>query len=378
MDKYRKVTFTVLIIIASIFLMMRYTSLARSLEDSLKNTMTQCRGSDMRQCYRVAADKLLQRFTLSEILKALETHQLEPEFFSSCHLFSHYLGQAAYRQTHNIREILSETNPGCFNGALHGAVEGYFMENPEKINLENMDGIADEMRKLCGNESDYPNKRYFDTCYHGLGHATMFIVSNNLPLALKLCDTATTNRDLRYRCYAGAFMANIQSANDEDHPTNYFKKDDPLFPCLSLQKSHQEACYRLGVLGSIQGDVERSIKTCYRVPKQYQLGCFKMFGRDRVMRVSDPTQIKDICNKIGSVRFTSVCMQEAAHQLLERLGINSSLPFEVCRLVNPQDQRDCFSKLGNGLKSFTRDIKTIEIICNMEAFSYEKDCVSAQ
>ena len=378
LNRYWSMAFVAFATFALIFLVMHYNSLPMDIEGSLRETMKRCAGSDKKWCFKEAANDLLQRFTLSEILEALEMHQLEPEFFYGCHLFSHYLGQAAYRKTRNAKEILSENSPGCFNGALHGAVEGYFMEKPELISSEDNAAIVSEMRELCGTEGDYPNQRRFDTCYHGLGHAIMFIVSNNLPSALEFCDAVATDRDLRYRCYAGAFMANIESANDKDHPTDYFKKDDPLFPCPLLRESYQDACYTLGVLGSVQGDLHKSIRTCYRVPESYQLGCFKMFGRDRVMHISDPAKVKDTCDKIGNATFAGVCMQEAAHQLLERLGINSSLPFEICRLAAPQDQRDCFSKLGNGLKSFTRDTENVKVICETQAGKYAKDCAFAK
>lgn len=299
------------------------------------------------QCYKSTAIDFLNHFSLKEILLVFEENETRQEFFNNCHGVAHYLGQESYRRTKSIRKVFANSSRACLGGTYHGAVEGYFME--KKIDFNDDASISREVGILCGSQKDYKRIQEFTECYHGLGHATMFITDNELPRALMLCDGILVHGE-RVLCYTGVFMANADSLNNVDHPSEFLKEDDPLYPCPILKEQYQRMCYTYGTLSRFQYDLSTSIEICERIPRKYQNECFETLGHDRTMVSADENELKDQCAQIKDTTSRDYCIRGVAYNLVVRFGTQSFLPFSFCSLIASESTHSCFERVNNAFQ----------------------------
>lgn len=320
----------------------------RDIAQFIRIKMEYCYGQDRSaKCYQSAAIDFLAHFSLQEILSVFEQNETRPEFFNNCHAVAHYLGQEEYRRTKSIRAVFASSSRACLGGAFHGAVEGYFFE--KKIDVNDDAELSREIGKICGTKNEYQRIQEFTECYHGLGHATMFLADSELPRALKLCDGIFAEGE-RKLCYTGAFMANADSLKGVDHPSKYMKEDDPLYPCPILEEKYQNMCYTYGVLSRFQYDLDKSIEICKSIPHQYRNECFETFGRDRTMVSADENELKRQCERVTDNLSRNYCIRGTAYNLVIRFGTHSFLPFSFCSIVASENKNSCFGRIRDAFE----------------------------
>lgn len=194
-------------------------------------------------CYQDAANALLGQLSPKEILTSFEAQELYPEIFSRCHEVTHYVGRAAYAETKSVALAYEQCAPACHGGCYHGVIEGYLKQKNISVNQVNDTTVTQEIRTACGDERDYDAPRIYWECFHGIGHALMFITDSDLMRSLRLCD-ALPEQGQREACYSGAFMENSSSSTNVDHPSKYLDPRDPMYPCTVLEEKYLNLCYQ--------------------------------------------------------------------------------------------------------------------------------------
>ena len=111
----------------------------------------------------------------------------KPEINRECHEVAHEIGRLAFNKFGNVAEAAKESDDVCNSGYLHGVIEEYF-----KINKDYLVSIKDVCR-------GYENKAIVWHCSHAIGHALMFISSNDLKWALDFCNNKYLGSE-RERC----------------------------------------------------------------------------------------------------------------------------------------------------------------------------------
>ncbi len=204
-----------------------------------------CYDSEKRNmCLKEIAAGFVAHNETDAVFQVMEENQRAARVFESCHVFLHFMGQAAYEKYGSVSEAFRHGSHTCFAGFYHGVLEGYFMQNNLLTsNTGSFDAIAKKMPSICTEPQSAGAKRDYNECLHGLGHGLMFATSGDLPQALKLCD-ALKGADAQW-CYSGVFMENSTSTTNPDHPSRYLKKDDPLYPCDILDEQYLHTCYIL-------------------------------------------------------------------------------------------------------------------------------------
>src|SRR6185437_15151201 len=100
------------------------------------------------------------------------------------------------------------------------------------------------IKTVCGTPTDANYFNWFQ-CTHGLGHGVMDYRNDEVPLALKDCDTIDPARQAQEICYAGVFMENITTDIKTGRPSKYIKASDPIYPCDFVDAKYKNACYFL-------------------------------------------------------------------------------------------------------------------------------------
>lgn len=348
-------------------------------ENYIVSSMKRCYQANInvrRDCLREITNDFLDHFSIKEILAIFSKHQLEKEFFNTCHEAAHYLGQEAYKRLNSVARVYEQTDATCIGGVFHGAIEGYFMKNNISLQENNVLEIAHAVSQICDEIKNYNTPLYLTGCHHGLGHALMFVTEDDLPKALALCDNLQTDK-YRSHCYTGAFMQNVQNYRSSDHPKAMIKEDDPLYPCTALNEKYQPICYTYAVLERYQGNVDKGIALCGMIPEHLRTGCFMTFGLNRTMYSDNAETLEDGCAHIKNEQYYSACVVGAAGYLVVKYGTESRLSFSFCSVVAKGSKSECYGAIGRMARSVMTNSNGIVGFCdNIPEAPHRASCMS--
>jgi mono/diheme cytochrome c family protein len=170
--------------------------------------LSDCKGEDS-GCYLQAFGNLAYRKgpgkALAEFAEAIRTN---PVVERGCHPIAHTIGAGAllhYRG--DVGLAFAEGTAACGSGFYHGLLEWKLADVSE-------DDVAPVAREVCNNTRIRTSNFVYYQCVHGLGHGLMLYTRYDLPDALDLCHSLTTDFD-RISCTGGVFMENQQSSYGE-------------------------------------------------------------------------------------------------------------------------------------------------------------------
>ena len=304
-------------------------------------------------CYKQVADVLYTQFGLAKTLGVFRENEKYPEIYARCHEVTHYLSRLEFDMQQSIAKVYAQCDSTCHGGCYHGTMEAYLKEktNETPFNLNS------QFAKICGKENDYQRPIEFNECLHGMGHAAMFVTEMELMQSLKLCDTIE-KQEYKERCYTGIFMENSSSSTSFDHTSIYIKKDDPFYPCNSLDEKYQPLCwqYQSSYFSIISNqDWEKVAKLCLQIPSKYQDRCFRTIGTNQVGFTPSLMLMKKDCDLMPSENFKNICVAGVASSLSYRFVGDMQKMIDFCSLADYQNKESCFKQIGNGVLDWDKN-----------------------
>lgn len=227
---------------------------------------------------------------LQELARRMKTDRV---VFKECHALAHEIGHRAYKKYQDFNKALEYQDSVCSDGYLHGVIEYRFARATD---------LLKEMGTVCGKYADDTAR-----CYHGVGHGLMFATSNDLPRALKMCDTYDSASP-RTRCYEGVFMENFLS-NDALHPSRYRDEKDPFSPCPVLASDYKTVCYFYAPIYFLElheDDYAAALDWCDTAETGFKSACAKGVGSLAMKyHADDPNFVQQVCSnaKKGQSEF---------------------------------------------------------------------------
>lgn len=312
-------------------------------------------------CYKGAAAVFYNQFGLSQTLQTLKANEGYPEVYARCHEVTHYLSRFEYDKLKNISQVYAQCDSTCHGGCYHGTMEAYLKEKQ----LAN-ESVKAQFAKVCGKPEDYQNPLEFNECLHGLGHAAMFVTDMELIQSLALCDNISGQRE-KDRCYTGVFMENSSSSTSFDHQSIYLKKDDPYYPCNSLEEKYQPMCwqYQSSYFAIITNqDWVKVASMCSQIPPQYQDRCVRTIGTNQVGFTPILKTMKADCDLMPNVHFQSVCVEGVISSFAYRFVGDLNKMVEFCSIVDSQNKEACFKQMGVAFMDWTTDKKVAGSNCS--------------
>lgn len=257
---------------------------------------------------------------------------------TSCHQAIHAIGRSAFHEYGSIAKAYTEADYSCWGGYLHGIVEASMRsKKPMDISALYLRTICDEVHG--DGKITFP---YF-SCVHGIGHALMYVMNNNLPDVLLRCDDLGNTWEAR-QCANGAFMENLL-ANYSDHRSNFLPDDDVHFPCSIVREKDQDVCYQVQgrfILDHYNWNFSQAFAFCGELtPPPLRIACAQGLGAAVSNYAAyDPKKVGELCAEASSPLDES-CLYGALTDL-EGVAGNVSLGSEVCAHLSREKQPVCF------------------------------------
>jgi len=228
---------------------------------------------------------------------------------------------------------------GCFHGFLDKA----FLESLDKLN---------EAQKSCEQIGQGINGPVA-SCIHGIGHGVAsFYRTSDINNSLKACDRLTQGAQY---CYDGVFMEFSRNA-----VPNFYKTDDPLYPCDSLDEKFVFSCGRnlpVVLITRFNKSFDDVINICNMAQSQnLKNSCFDALGFNAVARSqNNPDIIIDLCGKIENQEFKTRCIKAAAGELIfQNLPNWKENAPKVCNTLSDDAKNFCLDYLQTIIKDYQR------------------------
>lgn len=350
----------------------KFSIKSASLVDQIKT----CQNLEKKsQCFQQMAQSWVDNYTISQINQEIQTHEFEPEIYADCHQIMHYVGRSSYKKIGDLGKTLALGTNVCFEGFDHGAVEGYVIENGIDADDPNISNI---IPKICGPDTNFEKRELFQQCNHGIGHAMMLLTNNNLPRSLKLCDYLNEPMNQSY-CYSGVFMENSNSSTNKDHPSKFYKADDPFYPCTILDHKYQATCYELQSFKFYEYanlDWPKTFSMCQQVPQEFQDLCYKTQGSYQVGFSQDYKVMKENC-ELAPKNSINTCVAGTVGTIITRFGPNIQMATNYCSILGTENKNACYNQLGLSLTVWTTSKEDIQNWCAaIEEEIYKKICLN--
>lgn len=206
-------------------------------------------------------------------------YSANPYIKSNCHQIGHVIGRAAALRYKKLKDVYAQGDNFCWSGYYHGAIETIAQDlGPDRI-LKQINQVCADYKL----SEMYSFKHY--NCVHGMGHGVMTVLGDDLVKALKACDLYSANPSdwERRSCYGGVFMENVMNEINPGKRSNYFRDDDPMYPCTSLAEKYLEQCYLMQTshaLKALNWDYKQVFDLCSKVRTPYDGTCYESLGRD--------------------------------------------------------------------------------------------------
>ena len=223
------------------------------------------------------------------------------------HDLAHLSGKLIYDKKgfEGIGLCSSEFSFGCFHGFLDAAFSK---------DLNRLQDAQAACLKLGGSSQSISGPAA--SCIHGIGHGVASYHSvKDLKASLKACRGLTLGREY---CFDGVFMEFVRSA-----PDNFFKADDPLYPCNSLEKEYGSAySFACGrnvpslLMGRFKKEFAEVAQICSSADsKSIKQACVAALGFS-LASTGDVAQIVAGCQTIQDPGYILECAKSAAGELV--------------------------------------------------------------
>lgn len=205
------------------------------------------------KCYDEEIPKLMDRgVSMEQAFQVTSRIQDKVSDYFYCHVLGHNLSaRETAKDPSQWTQVVARCPAGmCSNGCLHGAAQERFRD--DALSAEEVRALIPQLAEICeqGHGREYTGLEQA-SCYHSLGHLTMYITGADIRTATDVCDEIArkdNGDDYTRTCYEGAYMQIFQPLEPEDFalvkdiaPQN--SADAEKF-CDTFSGEYRAACHR--------------------------------------------------------------------------------------------------------------------------------------
>lgn len=317
------------------------------------------------------------------------------------HLLGHVVGDVLYKQKGiaGIQYCTEDFRDACSHSIVVGAL------------LERGPSALAEITQAC---KEAPGGRgAYTMCFHGLGHGVLAYTDYDMQKAVQMCKQVGTPQygDQEYtQCVGGTMMEMVSGVHDptawDKQKANYFKADDPLFPCDArwMPEEPRSMCYDyltphlFEAAGSDYGRPDpktfpKAFSFCGAIPADAahqpdRAACYGGFGKDFIGLVvgrdirnvgSTPApalaQLRDWCAMAGDAQGTIDCDQYVLGSLFWGGETAPDAALAFCGLLDGAPQDACYRELGGVIAYYHANDGKAEPLCTRLPEAYRSSCV---
>lgn len=338
-------------------------------------------------CYNKEIPQLTESLTMEEAFQITRLIQEKDDAYWYCHVLAHKLGEIeTAKDLDNWKAVANRCPVGmCSYGCLHGAFQerfraGTFTKTEQK-------SINQELEDVCEKREGWePTDLERSTCYHAIGHLSMFITEGNIWDSLEMCKQVAVKDDINLApsCYDGAFMQIFQPLEPEDLALIEGKqpsKEELSEFCFQFLGDRRGSCWSEGwplYFEEIQTP-QGAINFCSVLEeKSQQARCYAgIFFIMPTQLNLDSHRIDQFCREFPA-ELQGQCYTGAVSRFLEvdkRLIPRTS---QMCALAPVGEAQDeCLrGLLSNAITGLHRGSSEFLALCNSLPESWKTQCLS--
>ncbi len=366
---------------------------AERISKGVEAVLSKCKNLDFRpECYDEEIPKLMDSMEMNDVFKVITQVQKSDPSYAYCHVVAHKLSFIESKNKPGtwkdvmIKCPFQMCNYGCMHGSLVEEFRGEYFEG------ERLKEVVEEIKFVCeAREGWNPSLVEKSMCYHGLGHAAMYIANGDVEGSLGVCReiTVSSNKETEknnYKiCIGGVFMTVFQGVDPEDialvKDIKPAKEDTDKF-CRQFPEFEFQSCMRESIIGKDYQEPSGLVKVCsYAKSKDDLWDCVSMAINEvtvnLLQRGTDVffTDLEKYCLEL-SLNMRETCFEVAALRLLQ------IEPFEyvddvakVCEIAVKHNIGDnCVrSILGFATSGFS-DLESSEKYCDSLPLNWGIQC----
>ncbi|HYE22299.1 MAG TPA: hypothetical protein VD998_01775 [Verrucomicrobiae bacterium] len=353
--------------------------------------MEKCKDANYRPaCYDEEIPKLTNRITMEEAFEVTKIIQTSDQSYPYCHVLGHELSaQEVRKNPDDWKQVVTRCPSGvCSNGCIHGGFQERF--RAEYLTPEQVEELKPELASICERRPDWnPTGLEQGSCYHALGHLTMYLTQADINQSVRLCNEVAKKadgRDFSQLCYDGAFMQIFQPLEAEDFTLIEGKEiglSQVLDFCRTFETEARSSCWseswplvRSQVLKP-QGLVQHCSNKAVGLRQVDADRCFSslVYVVTSQMEFKIP-ELKEYCADLPQA-IAGVCFSNVASRLIETDYRNISKSVDVCSSADNESQDKCFNELliySN--YNFHSNSPEFQQLCNALPGEWKNRCVS--
>lgn len=285
----------------------------------------------------VAFDDLKQRYSSNAFVRA------------QCHQITHVIGRtAATAYAADVSEAYTHGDNFCWSGYYHGVMETV-------IATIGRDKVVPQANNICKTLREKQRYSFYHyNCVHGMGHGFMEVEQDELFKSLIDCDGLADSWE-RSSCYGGVFMENVMASQTPTKSTQYFRADDPIYPCNAVGTGYQEQCYLMQtshILQTNNYNFAATFAACDTVAPPFNATCYQSLGRDASgQSVSDGPTTKATCLLGSTTEARSNCVAGAVKDFVSYF--HDDTPGKAfCASLPDELRTECYATVTSYYKSF--------------------------
>lgn len=241
--------------LAQVFLTVRPALFGQSsLHDLALQVLVECgHESYPPSCYDEAIPELMDRISMEETFEVTKIIQNYDPRYLYCHVLGHNVSAVEVaKDPSKWKDVLARCPSGvCSNGCLHGGLQEKF--RADVLTEAQIVEVTKEMQDICEARPGFsPTGLEQASCYHAVGHLTMYVTNADITRALEICDQVALKpdgRDFLRVCQEGVFMQIFQPLEPEDIALVEGitpQKDQLKEFCWQFPEPERHACWREG------------------------------------------------------------------------------------------------------------------------------------
>jgi hypothetical protein len=225
-----------------------------SLQQMADQVITTCAHATRKStCYEKVIPNLMDTISMEDAFKVSVYVQQKDTSYTYCHVLGHNLSAKETEKNPNAwQEVVARCPSGvCSNGCIHGAFQQRF--RAESFPDAKLQELIPVLQNTCEPRGKWnPTQMEQASCYHALGHLTMYITAGNIDTSTRLCEILgkkSDGRDYVQLCYDGAFMQIFQPLEPEDFALVKGKqptKEGLKIFCSQYQDQKRSSCWTEG------------------------------------------------------------------------------------------------------------------------------------
>lgn len=324
----------------------------------VEGVLSKCKIAEYSQtCYDKEIPALMDKpanLSMEEAFQISKLVQEKDKAFPYCHVLGHNLSaKEVKKDPSKWKEVLHRCPSGiCSNGCIHGGFQERFRS--EAFTDEEVQVLKPDLAAICEKKLNWnPTGLEQASCYHALGHLTMYITEADITNSIKLCEEIAVKPDgsnYLQVCLDGVFMQIFQPLEPEDFALiagKQVSRDNVDAFCNQYQGFARASCISESwpLYGAqITGNPDALVSLCSKEEEVSKPRCFEGLFYVLVAQFNFDTQkIKNYCMALPE-NLQGKCFGTSSTRFMETDYRNISQSVELC-LASDAGQKECFDEL---------------------------------